>query len=93
MLCYVGHLLLLGKHLNLHLLLLWKRHEIVKYVFFVTLVNTRYFFAPRSIRIVEIYAIRYPVSFLRTTIEVAQVVVASEWIVTEIGNLVLRRLL
>ena len=33
MLCYVGHLLLLCQHLNLHLLLFWQLHEVVEHVF------------------------------------------------------------
>ena len=59
MLSYIGHLLLLGQHLNLHLLLLWKRHEVVEYVTpTIAVMRRRHIFSVIAITKVKLSTIR-----------------------------------
>ena len=54
----VGHLLLLGQHLNLHLLLFGERHEVVQYVFLVALIDPGWLiFACGAIRVLKVCAL------------------------------------
>ena len=54
MLRYIRHLLLFCQHLNLHLLLLWKRHEIVEHVSATVAVMRRHIFVLVAVIKVEL---------------------------------------